>query len=166
MKDDRIIYVYADFLSFHNELIGKLYVSNTKGREFYSFEYDNSWLKKNNIYLDPDLQLYKGRQYTIDGRNIFGLFADSCPDRWGQRLMKRREEIRAKKCGVKPVKLMQSDYLLGVYDEAWKRIVFSMAVKYAISIKETVHNNWRSLAKQYGISHSEADRMSPAFMRL
>lgn len=32
--------------------------------------------------------------------------------------MKRREEIRAKREGVKPEKLLESDYLLGVYDEA------------------------------------------------
>ena len=44
MNDEKIIYVYADFLPYHNELIGKLYASGTKGREFYSFEYDAKWL--------------------------------------------------------------------------------------------------------------------------
>jgi len=62
--------------------------------------------------------MYKGRQYIHDDKKIFGVFADSCPDRWGQRLMKRREELRAKNAGEKPRKLLDSDYLLGVYDEA------------------------------------------------
>lgn len=115
---EKTIYVFADFLPFHNELLGKIYVSQTRGKEFYSFEYEQSWLEKGNMILDPDLQLYKGRQYINDDKNIFGVFADSCPDRWGKRLMKRREEIRAKKAEEKPQKLLESDYLLGVYDEA------------------------------------------------
>lgn len=30
MNEEKTIYVYADFLSYHNELIGKLYVPGTK----------------------------------------------------------------------------------------------------------------------------------------
>lgn len=118
MESEKKIYVFADFLHFQNELIGTIYVSQTRGKEFYSFEYEQSWIEKGYIILDPDLQLYKGRQYINDDKNIFGVFADSCPDRWGRRLMKRREELRAKKAEEKPRKLLESDYLLGVYDEA------------------------------------------------
>ena len=118
MEKEKIIYVYADFLPFHNELIGRIYVSQTRGKEFYAFEYEQSWIEKGYMILDPDLQLYGGRQYIKDDKNIFGVFADSCPDRWGRRLMKRREEIRAKEAQEKPRKLLESDYLLGVYDEA------------------------------------------------
>lgn len=35
-----------------------------------------------------------------------------------EKLMKRREELRARKAEEKPQKLLESDYLLGVYDEA------------------------------------------------
>lgn len=118
MEKEKKIYVFADFLSFSNELVGTMYVSQTRGKEFYSFEYNENWLEHKKMLLDPDLQLYKGRQYITDDKNIFGVFADSCPDRWGRRLMKRKEEIRAKREGVKPEKLLESDYLLGVYDEA------------------------------------------------
>lgn len=118
MKNEKMIYVYADFLSFHNELIGKLYVEGTKGKEFYSFEYDSSWLEHQGAFLDPDLKLYKGRQYMNDDKNIFGLFADSCPDRWGRLLMKRREAICAKKADEKPKKLQETDFLIGVYDKS------------------------------------------------
>lgn len=116
---EKNIYVYADFLPYHNDLIGKLNVSGEKGHEVYSFEYDQRWLsQKNALLLDPDLCLYRGRQYINDDKNIFGVFADSCPDRWGRVLMNRREMIRAKKEGEKPHKLLESDYLLGVYDRA------------------------------------------------
>ena len=118
MEKEKKIYVFADFLSFSNELVGTMYVSQTRGKEFYSFEYNEKWLEHKKMLLDPDLQLYRGRQYITDDKNIFGVFADSCPDRWGRRLMKRKEEIRAKREGVKPEKLLESDYLLGVYDEA------------------------------------------------
>lgn len=82
-------------------LLGKIYVSQTRGKEFYYFEYNQSWIENGYMMLDPDLQLYKGRQYINDDKNIFGVFADSCPDRWGKRLMKRREELRAKKADEK-----------------------------------------------------------------
>lgn len=118
MDNEKCIYVFADFLPFHNELIGTIYLSQTRGKEFYSFEYDYNWLKKQNMILDPDLQLYKGRQFIHDNKTIFGVFADSCPDRWGRRLMNRREEFRAREKREKPKKLLESDYLLGVYDES------------------------------------------------
>lgn len=115
----KTIYVYADFFPYDNELIGRLYVSPETGREIYSFEYDQKWISQANaLLIDPDLHLYRGRQYISDGKNIFGVFADSCPDRWGRVLMKRREMIRAKKEGVKPRRLLESDYLLGVYDQS------------------------------------------------
>lgn len=118
MESGKEIFVYADFEQFDNELVGKINVSNVRGREFYSFEYSEEWLKHQNFVIDPDLQLYKGRQYINDDKNIFGAFADSCPDRWGRKLMDRREELRARENDERPRKLLESDYLLGVYDES------------------------------------------------
>ena len=118
MDKEKIIYVYADWLPHANDLGGQLYVSQTKGRELYAFEYSEKWLEQGNFFLDPDLALYGGRQYLSGDKQIFGVFSDSCPDRWGRLLMKRREAIRAKKEKEKPRKLLESDYLLGVHDEA------------------------------------------------
>ena len=118
MESGKEIFVYADFEQFDNELVGKINVSNVRGREFYSFEYSEEWLKHQNFVIDPDLQLYKGRQYINDDKKIFGAFADSCPDRWGRKLMDRREELRARENDERPRKLLESDYLLGVYDES------------------------------------------------
>ena len=116
--NEKNIYVYDDFSFEKPELIGTLYVNVIKGSESYSFAYDDQWLKKTNlsVHLDPELMPYTGRQYP-SGKSIFGLLADSSPDRWGRVLMNKRERILAEKEGRKPAKLYDSDYLLGVYDE-------------------------------------------------
>ena len=117
-SSQKVIYVYDDFSSSTPLLLGMLYVNPWKGGEIYSFEYSKDWLKKNRLTLnlDPELLPYAGRQFP-SGKNIFGLFADASPDRWGRVLMNKRERILAEKEGRKPSKLYDSDYLLGVYDE-------------------------------------------------
>lgn len=116
--NQKTIFVYDDFSTDQPVLMGRLYVNVIKGEESYSFEYDKDWLKKTGLTLtlDPELMPYSGRQYPT-GKNIFGLFADASPDRWGRVLMNKRERILAEKEGRKPSKLYDSDYLLGVYDE-------------------------------------------------
>ncbi len=116
--NQKTIFVYDDFSADQPVLMGSLYVNVIKGGESYSFEYDREWLKKTGLALtlDPELMPYSGRQYPA-GKNIFGLFADASPDRWGRVLMNKRERILAEKEGRKPSKLYDSDYLLGVYDE-------------------------------------------------
>ena len=117
-REERIIYVYDDFSGDTPVLLGKLNVDVIRGGEAYSFEYDKSWLTPNRlqINLDPELLPFVGRQFPAD-KNIFGIFADSSPDRWGRVLMNKRERILAEKENRKPAKLLDSDYLLGVYDE-------------------------------------------------
>lgn len=118
--EEKVIYVYENWSDVTPILIGKLYASSIKGKEQFSFEYDISWLSSEsaNYFLDPDLALYNGRHYAPMDKTLFGIFADSCPDRWGRLLMKRREAIKARKEDRKPKKLGECDYLLGVYDEA------------------------------------------------
>ena len=118
MTKQKIIFVYDDFSANQPILMGKLFVNVIKDGESYSFEYEKDWLKGNkaSFTLDPELMPYLGRQYPT-GKNIFGLFADASPDRWGRVLMNKRERITAQKEGRKPNKLYDSDYLLGVYDE-------------------------------------------------
>ena len=85
-----------------------------------SFEYDEEWLKDltNNVSLDPDLRMFKGRQYAPADKLMFGVFEDSCPDRWGRLLMKRREAIIAKKEERKPRTLTEIDFLLRKLESA------------------------------------------------
>lgn len=113
------IYVYENWKSSEPSLIGTLFVDGGKGKQVVSFEYDDEWLNdlSNNVSLDPDLRMFKGRQYAPAGKNLFGVFEDSCPDRWGRLLMKRREAIIAKKEERKPRTLSEVDFLIGVYDE-------------------------------------------------
>ncbi len=116
--NQKIIYVYESFNSDESNLMGRLYVGEGKGSDNFSFEFDADWLVQydRSRIIDPELQFYSGRQYPVN-KSIFGIFADSSPDRWGRVLMQRRERIYADKEGRKPRKLTDGDYLLGVYDE-------------------------------------------------
>lgn len=97
--------------------MGVLSVDQVRGEEVFSFSYDKKWIPQGFAQeLDPDLQFYSGDQYLEEGKSNFGVFTDSCPDRWGRLLMQRREAILARKEGRTPSKLHESDYLLGVYD--------------------------------------------------
>lgn len=143
------IFVYDDFSADRPILMGILYVNVIKGGEAYSFEYDSGWLKKNRLALtlDPELMPYPGRQYP-SGKNIFGLFADASPDRWGRILMNKRERILAEKEGRKPSKLYDSDYLLGVYDETRMggiRFKTNLDGEFLSDDRETAAPPWASL---------------------
>ncbi len=118
--EEKTIFVYENWTELAPQLIGKLYVSYVRGKEQFSFEYETEWLKSPtaNYLLDPDLSLYNGRHYVPMDKTLFGVFADSCPDRWGRLLMRRREAELARREERKPKKLGESDYLLGVYDQA------------------------------------------------
>ena len=97
--------------------MGTLYSEKSRGREIFSFEYNEIWLdSKYCRILDPDLRLYSGPQYLSDDKPNYGLFLDSSPDRWGRLLMRRHESANAKLEGRKIQTLQETDYLLGVYD--------------------------------------------------
>ena len=115
----KTIYTYECWSSDQPVLMGFLFVDALRGKESCSFEYDTKWLKTHpgQYFLDPDLQLYRGRQYAPMDKTLFGIIADSCPDRWGRMLMRRREAILAAREGRKPRQLSETDYLLGVHDE-------------------------------------------------
>lgn len=115
-----MIFVYENWSEPKPKLIGKMYVDYVKGKENIAFEYADSWLEdsEKNLLLDPDLFLYRGRQYTPMDKAIFGVFSDSCPDRWGRLLIKRKEVLKAKKEGRKPKTLTETDFLLSVYDKS------------------------------------------------
>ena len=147
--NQKTIFVYDDFSTEQPVLMGSLYVNVIKGGESYSFEYDKDWLRKTGLTLtlDPELMPYSGRQYPT-GKNIFGLFADASPDRWGRVLMNKRERILAEKEGRKPSKLYDSDYLLGVYDETRMggiRFKANLEGPFLSDDKETAAPPWATL---------------------
>lgn len=120
MSNPSTILVYADWHGLDGlHLLGNLYVERTRGREVFSFDYNKKWLAQGFAQvIDPDLQLFAGRQYLGDEyKPNFGVFTDSSPDRWGRVLMRRREAALAREEGRPVNTLFESDYLLGVYDE-------------------------------------------------
>ena len=114
---DMEIYVFADWEEFDKPtLVGTLRSSIIKGKEHFSFSYDNDWLLSPYAQkIDPELNLYSGEQHSDNSKN-FRTFLDSCPDRWGRLLMKRREAIIARREERRPNVLNEIDYLLGVHD--------------------------------------------------
>ena len=118
-RGQQIIYVYADWLKDSEPvIIGTLFSELLRGKEVFSFKYDNAWFRNSQSQLiDPDLQLYSGIQYlNEEGKNNFGVFLDSSPDRWGRILMRRRESLMARIENRSENNLFETDYLLGVYD--------------------------------------------------
>lgn len=103
-----------------DKLMGYLYIDNVRGKEMQSFEYSEDWLsdKDNYFVIDSSINLFRGRQWPIEGRNYFSIFADSAPDRWGRTLLNRQEEMKAMHENRQVRALLDSDYLLGVSDNA------------------------------------------------
>ena len=115
----KIIEVWADWYFMPEpQRIGVLTASITRGKEVFSFEYDQKWIQGEfKFQIDPKLQLLSGKFYAPDELESFGVFLDSSPDRWGRTLMLRREALLAKEEERAVKTLMASDYLLGVYDQ-------------------------------------------------
>ena len=111
MEKERIIYVYFDGVQVEGPvLMGTLSALPLRGKEVFSFQFTDEWLQgKLARSFDPDLLLFSGRQYVPEGKQNFGMFLDSTPDRWGKMLLDRKERGRT---------LHESDYLLGVFDDS------------------------------------------------
>jgi len=119
---EKAIYVFADWslpdeISFDKpQLVGTLTSNVIRNKELFSFSYAPDWLSSPfALPIDPELQLYEGRQFSETSN--FRVFLDSCPDRWGRLLMKRREAALAQLDGRRTQLMMETDYLLGVHDQ-------------------------------------------------
>jgi toxin-antitoxin system, toxin component, hipA family len=97
------------------EKVGFLGHEYLRGSDVFSFEFDNTWLKR---YLKIDfgcnLRPYTGVQYS-QGNHIFGCFSDTLPDRWGRRLIDLRASLETERKASHT--LSDWDYLKGVEDE-------------------------------------------------
>jgi len=81
-----------------------------------AFSYDPDWLAQPSAFpIDPALQLFEGPQYTADAR-LAGVFNDAAPDRWGRKLLDRREAAAARALRQRARALDEWDYLVGVTD--------------------------------------------------
>ena len=105
------------YLSSNNNdiYLGDIFVDTIHGEEVFSFSFSDEYLSNNKeILIDPELNNYKGRQYSSKG--VFGFIKDMIPDRFGKLLIDKQEKelsIREKR-DIK--KLNDSDYLERVND--------------------------------------------------
>lgn len=99
------------------DLIGSCRIVSARGNEIISFEYDKDWLLNNpSLMLDPLLFMTTGKQYPRVESASFGFLSDIAPDRWGRKLIDRREEILAKEESRPKKTMMFSDYIMGASD--------------------------------------------------
>lgn len=109
-------------------LAGQLFGHRRRAVESASFTYESSYLADRRAYpLDPALPLVSGTLQTPTSHRIFGAFSDSCPDRWGQRLIERAEARRARGDGSAARSFGQFDLLLRVRDDLRQG-----AIRYAV----------------------------------
>ena len=109
------IEVIADFDYLDSpKRIGELGYDRIRGNASYSFEYETSWLDKAKIELSADLDGFSGVQHKSG--DIFLFLADALPDRWGRRLIDKREMIIAEKEKRIPRTFNDFDYLVQVDD--------------------------------------------------
>ncbi|MBQ9512970.1 MAG: type II toxin-antitoxin system HipA family toxin [Lachnospiraceae bacterium] len=98
--------------------IGVCDITSARGKEVISFSYSPEWLRTHpDVRIDPDLYPVSGRQYPPEDKSCFGFLSDSAPDRWGRKLMDRRERMEAAVENRPVRRLAESDYILGVHDE-------------------------------------------------
>jgi len=85
-------------------------------RPILSFEFARSWREDPAVTtLDPALPLVEGEQF-VGGDLLPGILSDTAPDRWGRRLLERREAAIARREQRPPHRLEEWDFLLGVDD--------------------------------------------------
>ena len=98
--------------------VGIIFSHRHREKESMSFIYDEKYISMPNAYsLDPSLPLHVGSHQTSTGKNVFGAFSDSSPDRWGRKIIERRESIRAREAGVQPHSMSEMEILLCVRDD-------------------------------------------------
>lgn len=97
------------------ESLGTLGYDLIRGNAAYQWEFDTQWLNDHrHIRLSGDLLNAGGPQYGT-GR-LFGFLQDAMPDRWGRRLIDKRERLLAAREG-RPVRhLTEFDYLTQIDD--------------------------------------------------
>lgn len=108
--------VFADFDWLDTPiLVGTLSHEMLRGTPSYSFSFDAEWLRAHrSIFLSGDMRNFSGEQYKSG--EIFGCFGDAMPDRWGKRLIDKRERIKAEQEKRIPKAFTDYDYLTQLDD--------------------------------------------------
>ena len=98
-----MLYIYLD-----ETFIGTETIDSVRGHESWTFRYDDDYVNASVPIIDPAIANVRGPQFP-QAKSGFGFLADVAPDRWGRKLIRRRERRDLK----------ESDYRLGVCD--WTR---------------------------------------------
>lgn len=111
------LYVYADFDWLDKpELVGCLTYERLRGNGTYGFCFEKEWLKNHSaIVLSDEIGNYAGFQYSQE-EHVFGCISDTLPDRWGRRLLDRKELVEAAEEKRAVRSLYSFDYLKGIDD--------------------------------------------------
>ena len=81
-----------------SETVGTLGHDMIRGNATYQWEYDTRWLQTHrSIILSGDLLNAGGAQFAQG--HLFGFLQDAIPDRWGKRLIEKRERLLAEREG-------------------------------------------------------------------
>lgn len=98
--------------------VGSIYSHWRRNTESMTFIYDESYLSRPDSYaLEPGLPLHSGAHQTPTGKKIFGAFSDSSPDRWGRRIIERRESERARNAREAPRAMSEATLMLAIRDD-------------------------------------------------
>lgn len=137
MSEQYSIYLHRRKL----ELVGTLWLNNTRGHISSAFTYAPHWLKAPGAFaLSPDLPL---DQYPKACNELFLCFQDCSPDRWGRVLLQRQERLHARREARKPHALLISDYLCAF------RTVHGRAPYVFLQMEERVF--WRNPARNQSL---------------
>ena len=164
------IFVYAHWQGMAQpKCIGTLSAHQAKGRKSFSFEYDKDWRNSQaQFLLDPDIGWYSGQQFPY-GKENFGVFLDSMPDRWGRTLMKRKAVQNAQENNLPLSNLYDIDFLLGVYDESRMgalRFKLDKNGAFLDNDANTAIPPWSSIRElQYAANMVESDQDSAAIKK-
>lgn len=111
------LYIYADFDWLDKpELIGRLTYERLRGNGTYGFVFDNDWHKNHSdILISEEVGNFSGFQYSQE-EHVFGFVSDTLPDRWGRRLLERKEQTEAIEEKRPKRTLYSYDYLVGIDD--------------------------------------------------
>lgn len=111
------LYIYADFDWLEKpELIGRLTYERLRGNGTYGFGFDNDWLKNHSdILISEEVGNFSSFQYSQE-EHVFGFVSDTLPDRWGRRLLERKEQTEAIEEKRPKRTLYSYDYLVGIDD--------------------------------------------------
>jgi len=116
MDADSPITVVLDFQGNHRR-IGLMRRNSVRKSGSITFEYDPTWVKQaGDSSIIPSLPVGPGTFTPPAGHQSIGCLADSAPDSWGRKLMRRAEKRAAQRERRTAHTLGETDFLLGVAD--------------------------------------------------